>query len=77
MNTSWASSRRHRRAVTLALVQTRRWNYDPACPYPYTNMYGCTPCPKCREPYRCIFMRDPETIVCDDCGHRAAVRRRR
>lgn len=34
---------------------------------PQTNMYGCTPCPKCKDTYRWPTQYD--TIVCDDCGY--------
>lgn len=32
------------------------------------NMYGCTACPQCESPYRCIFADRPDVIVCGDCG---------
>jgi hypothetical protein len=38
------------------------------------NMYGCTPCPKCRSVYRYPFtLRGPglvHVIACDECGRR-------
>jgi hypothetical protein len=35
---------------------------------PTANMYGCEPCPKCRNKYRCVFQDKPNIIQCDDCG---------
>lgn len=42
------------------------------------NMYGCTPCPKCKREYRFVVTKGaaasahdgPFEIVCDDCEHR-------
>ena len=42
---------------------------------PGANMYGCQPCPGCKSAYRCTFQREPDVIVCDDCGHREQVTR--
>lgn len=36
---------------------------------PGANMYGCQPCPMCKERYRCVFNNKPGVIQCDDCGH--------
>jgi hypothetical protein len=33
------------------------------------NMYGCTRCPECGEPYRYVLADRPKVIRCDDCGH--------
>jgi hypothetical protein len=33
------------------------------------NMYGCQPCPKCGGDHRCVFVKLPGVIQCDDCGH--------
>lgn len=33
---------------------------------PKANMYGCKPCPKCREVYR--FPMTDGTVQCDSCG---------
>lgn len=35
---------------------------------PGANMYGCQSCPKCGSKYRCVFVKKPDTIQCDDCG---------
>ncbi len=53
------------------------WNYDPTyMDVEHANMYGCTPCPKCGEAYRCVFNNAPTLIQCDDCGFKeAAVRK--
>jgi ribosomal protein S27E len=34
------------------------------------NMYDCTVCPKCGSTYRCVFNNEPDTVQCDDCGHK-------
>jgi hypothetical protein len=47
------------------------WNFDPTyLDVAAVNMYGCTPCPRCRMPYRCTFKKEPDVVVCDDCGFR-------
>ena len=33
------------------------------------NMYGCTRCPECGEPYRYVCSSEPNIVRCDDCGH--------
>lgn len=39
---------------------------------PRANMYGCLPCPKCgskkRWPTRPDAPKNPNSVVCDDCG---------
>jgi hypothetical protein len=60
--------------VGAQLRRRRAWNFDPSYASPLVNMYGCTPCPRCREPYRCSFVRDPQRVYCDDCGYRERVR---
>ncbi len=32
------------------------------------NMYGCTPCPECNEPYRCVCADKPRVMQCHDGG---------
>ena len=39
------------------------------------NMYDCTPCPKCKQPFRCVFNSKPGYVQCDDCGHQARIKR--
>jgi len=41
------------------------------------NMYGILPCPKCgsrfRWPTQPNHRTDPNTILCDDCGHKEPI----
>lgn len=45
--------------------------------HPDANMYGCFPCPKCKSEYRWptrdVHPTDPNTIICDQCGHREKI----
>ncbi len=46
------------------------------------NMFGCSPCPKCRSTFRAPYRMHKGTeapdgmlfVVCDDCGFFQAVR---
>ena len=45
------------------------WNFDPTFEdVEKVNMYGFTPCPKCRREQRCEFNDKPGVVQCDDCG---------
>jgi hypothetical protein len=45
---------------------------------PARNMFGILPCPKCqgrkRWPTGHAHKTDPQTILCDDCGHKEKIR---
>lgn len=44
------------------------WNFDETYSDTAVNMYGFTACPRCRAHFRFALAREPQTVICDDCG---------
>lgn len=39
--------------------------------HPTSNIYGCQPCPKCKDAYRAAYKRKGILVIeCVNCGHK-------